>query len=143
MIFDSINNIQNYDIDLEFISEYLKAFTFTKGKFDMNAADHFGIGLEYETKQPEGLLWEAHRKNLDIHCILKGEEFIEIADISSSNPTNEYQDDYQLFEAIPAQKIHLKEGMFLLLFPHEVHKTGIQVSGTMELQKIVFKKLIK
>jgi YhcH/YjgK/YiaL family protein len=88
-------------------------------------------------------LWEAHRKYLDIHVILEGEELIEICDILNASVSKTYEEigDYELFLAKKEQQIHLKKGCFLALFPNEVHKTSVVVgeNKALAVKKIVFK----
>src|SRR5688572_8536351 len=91
MILDNLKGINNYNLNLDFIRDYLEKNEFIKGKF--NISEHFfGIGLEYITQDASNALWEAHRKYLDVHCILEGEEIIEISNIDKMNTTNNYEE---------------------------------------------------
>ena len=87
-------------------------------------------------------LWEAHRKYLDIHLVLEGEEILYINDINNMKSTKEYEDDYELFDGEKQQEIILRPGYFLALYPNEVHKTAIELSNPASLKKLVFKKLL-
>lgn len=142
MIFDRIENINNYGIDFKLIQNDLAKDVFTKGRYDLDS-EHFAIGLEYTTKPGEEGLWEAHRIYLDIHIISEGEEIISIADLKNSKSTKDYEEDYELFEATPEHKIHLKPGYFLILYPHEVHRTSEKVNEAVDLKKRVYKYPIK
>lgn len=139
MIYDKIENIGRYDL-LRLVAEF-SLDNYQKGKFEISGKDFFGIGLEYETKDATECLWEAHRIYLDVHCVLEGEEFVQIADISNTTVTKEYdpEGDYALFDAKKEHTIHLKKGMFLALFPNEVHQTAVKVEQPVALRKIVFK----
>jgi len=142
MIFDKLENISKYNLNLEFVLQDLKTQDFAKGKFNICEPQFFGIGLEYTTQPANKALWEAHRKYLDIHVILEGEELIQIADIKSMDEDSAYEDDFQLFKGNPGQTIHMREGYFLVLFPNEVHKTSIQTTKISFVRKKVFKVLI-
>ncbi|MEN5194397.1 YhcH/YjgK/YiaL family protein [Sphingobacterium faecium] len=142
MIFDRIENIDQYGINLNFILDDLNQNLFNKGKFDIDGEKCFGIGLEYDTKISDDGLWEAHRKYLDIHVVLEGVERIEICDINKSDSVKEYEDDYELFKAVAQHSLVLSPGYFLILFPHEVHKTGVMVDTTTFVRKKVFKNLL-
>ncbi|UCS93243.1 YhcH/YjgK/YiaL family protein [Echinicola marina] len=142
MIFDKTENLKNYGERFQFVLDDLHGGSFEKGKKDINEPDCFSIGLVYQTQNSDRALWESHRKYLDIHVILEGEELIHLADIASMVPTNEYQDDYQLFEGREQQTIRLSPGYFLILFPHEVHRTSIAVNNSLEVKKKVYKKLL-
>lgn len=143
MIFDRLENLNNYGLDLSFITEDLRNNLFIKGKFNINEPHSFGIGLEYQTGEAKTALWEAHRKYIDIHLILEGEEWVNVGDIATMQATNDYQDDYQLFDGKGQHCLHLKAGNFLILFPHEVHQTGIKVKEACPVKKKVYKYLIK
>lgn len=142
MIFDKLENIDRYGFDLKFVTENLSKPEFIEGKFDISDPEKFGIGIKYETKDSNEALWEAHRKYLDIHVVLEGEEYINITDISQMQSSKQYEDDYELFAGSTQHSILLKPSYFLLLFPHEVHKTGIITKHTNKVKKIVYKKLI-
>ncbi|EJL74903.1 YhcH/YjgK/YiaL family protein [Chryseobacterium populi] len=142
MIFDRIEKINEYGLDLNFIVDDLKQKKFVKGKYNIDEPNFFGIDLEYITKDSKEGIWEAHRKYLDIHIILEGKEIIEIADINEAESTKEYEDDYELFNSIAQHKIYLRPGYFLILFPHEVHKTSVKTDEAIAVKKKVFKKLL-
>lgn len=142
MIFDRIEKINEYEFDLNFITKDLEKKEFIKGKYNIDELNFFGIGLEYETKDSNEGVWEAHRKYLDIHVVVEGEEIIEISDINVAESIKDYEDDYELFSSTAQHKIHLKPGYFLILFPHEVHKTSVRVNEAVALKKKVFKKLL-
>lgn len=142
MILDKIENLQRYDQRLQFIKEILQNKRYVKGKFDISEPSKFGIGIEYTTKISEEGLWEAHRKYLDIHVILEGEELVEIADISNMTSTKDYEDDYELFSGEKDFSVNVVPGDFLVLFPNEVHKTGVKITDATAVKKIVFKLLL-
>lgn len=138
MIFDKIENLRSYCSDWELINKSLNE-KFELGRHDVFQSKHFVIGLEYKTQEEEKCMWEAHRRYLDLHIVLEGEEQIRVSDISNMIPANEYVDDYQLFEGRPDQTILLRNGFFLILYPHEVHKTSVQVNSSCFVRKKVYK----
>lgn len=139
MIVDVIENIDRYK-GLELLKKF-KGGMYHKGKFSMDEEAIFGIGLEYDTKEATEGLWEAHRKYLDVHLILEGEEKIHVSDIIHCKPTMDFdnENDYQLFDATMEQEIVLKKGDFLALYPNEVHKTAVKVTDVVSVKKVVFK----
>lgn len=139
MIFDKIENIDRYSFLKQIKHFDLKDYQ--KGKIEINEDQFFGIGLEYETKDASACLWEAHKKYLDIHFILEGEEIINISEVLNMNPTMDfdYENDYQLFKGNKQQSIHLKKGYFLALSPNECHQTAIMINKISSIKKIVFK----
>lgn len=142
MIFDKLENLNKYGFDLNFVKKDLNKSEYIKGKFDINEPELFGIGIEYETKESHEALWEAHRKYLDIHVVLEGEEYINITDINQMQSLKEYEDDYELFTGSAQHSILMKPGYFLVLFPHEVHQTSVKVNEPLSVRKKVYKKSI-
>ena len=139
MIYDKLENINRFNL-LNKIEKF-DLINYKKGKFEIEENVFFGIGLEYDTKDEVDCLWEAHKKYLDIHVILEGEEIINITETSTMKQTMEfdYENDYQLFEGKKQQSIHLKEGDFLALYPNECHQTAVKVLNVSKIKKIVFK----
>lgn len=142
MIYDKIENLNRYK-SLKKI-EGFDISKYQKGKFDISNDVFFGIGLEYETKNETECLWEAHKKYLDIHYIIEGEEIIDIAQTDTMSPTMafDYKNDYQLFEGKKQQSIILRKGDFLALYPNECHKTAIKITTPTSVKKIVFKIML-
>ncbi len=142
MIYDKIENIKRYP----FLNK-IKDFDFKMakdGKFEIEGETFFGIGLKYATKNEMDCLWESHKKYLDVHVILEGEEIVNISDNSQMNVTKEYDEtgDYMLHSGIKQQSIHLKKGCFLVLYPNEVHQTAVYFDKINSISKVVFKILI-
>lgn len=142
MILDKLENINRYLLDLNFIKIDLTN-DFRAGRFEIFGDEKFGIGLEYETKESQLCLWEGHNLYLDIHVILEGEEIVEVADVENMSITKPYVEDYTLFDGIHDQRIILKKGYFLVLFPNEIHKTGIKIDKNTRILKNVYKSLIQ
>lgn len=139
MIYDTLNNLERYP----FLTK-IKKFDLnnaSKGKFDIEGDDFFGIGLNYTTKPEIDCLWESHRKYLDIHILLEGEEIVNIVDIAQTALAKPYDEagDYALHEGVKQQSIILKAGSFLALYPNEVHQTAVQIQQPCLVRKVVFK----
>lgn len=143
MIFDRLENLNSYGFDLHFIVDDLQKGRFEKGKYEISGKEQFGIDLIYSTQEQSKALWEAHRKYLDIHIVLEGEEFIHISDIKTMISSREYEDDYELFEGYAQHSIYLKPGYFLVLFPYEVHRTCIKVNESVIVKKKVYKMALE
>lgn len=139
MILDKIENIKRYSF-LEKIDRF-NIDHYKKGKIEIDGDVFFGIGLEYETKNQAECLWEAHKRYLDVHLILEGEEKVQVSNIETMNINQKYDqtNDYTLFDGDEEQEMILKKGMFLALYPNEVHKTAVITNKISNIKKIVFK----
>jgi biofilm protein TabA len=142
MIYDKIDNLKRYPL-LSQISEF--DFSLIKdGKNEIDGDLFFGIGLKYETKNAEECIWESHKKYLDVHVVLEGEEIVNISDFSSMEITKPYDEagDYMLFYGVKEYSVCLKKGSFLVLYPNEVHQTAVMLNEFSNVRKIVFKVIL-
>ncbi len=144
MIIEKVENLSRYKLAEGKLIDFIKNFDaskYTKGRFEIDGDTFFGIGLEYETKSAEDCLWEAHRKYIDVHWILEGEEKVEVVDINQTKVTKAYdaEHDYALFNGVAENVICMEKGQILVLYPNEVHKTSISVKDQNLVKKIVFK----
>ena len=87
MIFDTLNNVNNYKglgrvyDALKFLSET----DFSKielGRYELDGDNIFYMVQSYDT-DPDKTISEAHKKYIDIQYMVEGEEIIGVADISS------------------------------------------------------------
>ena len=94
----------------------------------------------YETVPFEDTFFEAHKRYLDIHVLIKGEERVDIA-----NPERltefEHRDDFYAYLGEGEQTVLLRPGNFLVAFPGDAHRIKIQTDGPCAVEKVVFKIL--
>lgn len=85
----------------------------------------------YQTTVKEERVWEGHRKYIDIHFMISGSEMIDVSPITTMHVKQDYnmQTDFIEFKGDPCQHIILQEGMFLIAFPEDIHKTALQVTA--------------
>ena len=104
--------------------------TLQEGKNPIQGEDIFCSINFYDTTGADTRPWEGHRKYIDIHFMIKGEEIIDISPIDAMQVKKVYnvQTDFIEFEGAAQQHILLKEGMFLIAFPEDIHKTALQVT---------------
>ncbi|GHH97772.1 YhcH/YjgK/YiaL family protein [Neobacillus kokaensis] len=115
--------------------------TLEPGTYELDGKELFFNLFEYETKSEEERIWESHKKYVDIHLILEGQEFIgyELFDRMSMKEAYHEDDDYYLMDG-PLQSMNkLEKGDFAIYYPQDVHKTGIMVNGPEKVRKAVFK----
>lgn len=152
MIFDHANNFNRYPMLQKLADSVAGTFGSTSslmsmptGRFDIDSDLLFGIRISNQTTVESECLWEAHRKYLDVHYILKGSETIFINDLLNMESTIPYHEehDYQLFTGDKLLSLQMEENYFLVLFPNEVHKTNIMGASSNSIEKVVFKILVQ
>ena len=146
MIFGNVRNLSEDD----YLEERIKACfayaashdlsTFEKGSHPITGDDLFVNIVEYTTTTPENRFWEAHRQYLDLHVMLSGEEQIDLNFIENLHQ-KEYvpADDFLPLEGEKNSYVILREGDFLLCFPHDAHRTAVAVNSPCTIRKAIFK----
>ncbi len=84
--------------------------------------------------------WEAHRKYLDIHMILRGSERIDLAWLKDMN-LKEYNEkaDYYPMDGEKNATVVLKEGDFLVCYPEDAHRPCLAPGAPEFVKKATFK----
>ncbi len=146
MILDNIDNVQLYaDMHPTIVRalKYLRDTHFTsfqKGKNEIAGNEIFSIVSEYTTKDLEDCRLEAHRKYIDIHFMAEGSEIIGYSLFSDQEPATEY-DEANDFILYCGEKnyLRLKEKMFAVFFPSDLHMPGLIVEKPQKVKKVVVK----
>lgn len=87
--------------------------------------------LKYMTKPEEEAKLESHRKYVDIQIIVKGEELMDIVDISRLIMKENYNADNDvMFWNVPERmaRLTLKAGDYIILYPENAHRGAIKMS---------------
>lgn len=146
MIFDHIDNIATYKglspniaLSLDFLKQ-MKPDT-AVGTYQIN--QHVkAIVSEYETKAENEHGYEAHRKNIDIQYLLKGEERIACLPIERLVETEPYDEekDAAFYTAdIKPQEMTISNGYFAIFFPQDGHMPQLCADKPMKVKKVVIK----
>ena len=94
--------------------------------------------FDYDTVPFEETFFEAHKKYLDIHVMVKGCERVDIA-----NPEgltfDENKGDFYGYHGDAEQSVLLCPGDFLVVFPGDAHRLKIAVDRPEPVSKVVFK----
>lgn len=97
--------------------------------------------FDYETIPLEEAFFEAHKKYLDVHLMLDGQERVDI-----SHPDTlalfDHKDDFYAYRGEAEQTLILTPGSFLVVFPGDAHRIKVQVKGPETVSKVVFKLLV-
>lgn len=147
MIKDCISNSKTYYGISERVKQGLEWLQTTDlkalqdGKYIISGDEIYANVQSYITK--DSALYEAHKKYIDIQCIIFGEEKIGVAPYKKCITSEEYDSarDIEFLECKNNSFWYetLKEGEFLILFPHDAHKPSIKIDENLQVRKIVVK----
>ncbi|WP_432735987.1 YhcH/YjgK/YiaL family protein [Maridesulfovibrio sp. FT414] len=149
MILDSMDNYSKYD----FGPAWETAFSFLRGLETSAALGRHAIDgdtvfaevNEYNTKEHEKGIYEAHRKYVDIQFLLSGREIIGWADLPALEIETAYipERDVEFLKPLPElpnQGI-LTPGNFMVFFPLDGHMPGLRCAEEPEAVKKVVVKI--
>ena len=114
--------------------------TLAVGRYPIDGDNVFAIVTENPTKDYDSTMWESHRKYIDLHCVISGEEKIGVCPIAkltvskpydSSKDIANYTGEGKMYSALPQ--------MFFLFFPSDAHRPNITPEGNKADKKIVIK----
>jgi len=150
MIYDRITNINIYkglSPDLYEGLKYLQQVSsdIAVGTYQISPRVK-AIVSEYETKVKNEVGYEAHRKNIDIQYLLKGEERVACLPVEKLKETKPYSEekDAAFFTAsIQPIEMTLGDGFFAIFFPQDGHMPQLSVDEPMMVKKVVVKVEIK
>lgn len=146
MIYGNMRNLNEYpflDSQVKECFDYAREHdlnTFEKGSHEIDGSRLFVNIVEYTTTTADNRFWEAHRDYLDIHVMLDGQEQIDVNFIENMKQ-KEYvpADDFLPMDGEMNGYVVLENGDFLICYPHDAHRTAIQVNEPMKLKKAIFK----
>lgn len=126
--------------------DYLKNKNINKldsGIYDINSYIYANID-EYYTKNHKEKKYEGHKKYVDIQIMLIGNEIISILpdnELEIDIPYSEEKDIQFYFEdkVNNVSNIKLSEGEFIIIYPGQAHKPGIELNKPEYVKKMVLK----
>lgn len=147
MIYDHLNNISTYQdlskniyLGLEFLKKVSPDIE--NGVYQINSRVKT-IVSEYETREVNEYGFEAHRKNIDIQCLLRGEERIACMPIEKLTVTEPYSEEkdaaFYAAEGVLSQEMIIGDGYFAIFFPQDGHMPQLCVDEPMQVKKVVVK----
>ena len=131
MIFDSIENINNY---ISLNQNFEKAFNFIKtnnleefsdGRHEIDGDNIFILIQSYTSREEKENTWESHKKYIDIQYILKGKEIMGFNPVKQLTINGDYleKEDVAFYEPVDNwTKLQVEEGQFAIFFPEDGHK---------------------
>ena len=147
MIFDHLTNISLYKYlspDISAGLEFLHQLSpdIAPGTYQLTPRVK-AIVSEYETKVKNKVGFEAHRKNIDIQYLLKGEERIACMPIEKLTVTEPYSEEkdatFYAAEGVAAQTMTIGGGYFAIFFPQDGHMPQLCVDEPKMVKKVVVK----
>ncbi|MDR0484300.1 MAG: YhcH/YjgK/YiaL family protein [Alphaproteobacteria bacterium] len=145
MIIDYLKNKKLYnDAKIQKILDFIEITDFSKieeGKTVIDD-DNFFMLSNLTTKNMEEGFWESHKKYIDIHYVLEGEELFGYENISELKINKDYNEEKDLitYHGDMRNPIVLKPNMFIVAYPEDAHMPNILVGDKKApLKKIIFK----
>ncbi len=149
MIFDKIENISDYFEELpllkkveDFVVDF-KNGKLADGTYEIDGKRVFAMVQSYRTRQQtHEMMFEAHKKYIDLQYIVNGIEKIRWARLDSVDLVEEKYStggDIAFYEGDAMFDFTLTKGTFLLLYPEDAHLPGLSAQKDVNVRKIVFK----
>ncbi|MDR1318164.1 MAG: YhcH/YjgK/YiaL family protein [Treponema sp.] len=151
MIFDSIANMDLYFPavpGLKKVKEILDSGVLKKavpGQYSTdNPAVRYNV-MAYTAKDSKSGIFEIHKKEIDIHILLKGAERMELIWRKPVTVKARYsaKKDAAFVTGKAALEYHAIPACFALFFPGEPHASAIRDGKSSEVSKVVFKILTR
>ncbi len=135
-------------------------------RVDVRGDEIFALVQRYQTKLADEAFWEAHRKYIDVQCVMEGVEVMGHAPLELMRVKKTYDEekDFAVLEPRGADEsaelkqecrpspsllplkgegcnmIRVEAGMFAVFMPHDAHMPGLAVDGRAGMvKKIVVK----
>jgi biofilm protein TabA len=114
-------------------------------RFDIRGDDVFALVQRYRTKLPADTFWEAHRKYIDVQCLVESAEMMGWLPLSATRIVRPYDDAKDFVKVAPcrsdgANQVQVSAGMFAIFYPNDAHMPGLAMNGlSAPVKKIVVK----
>jgi YhcH/YjgK/YiaL family protein len=115
--------------------------TLPPGRYEIDGDNVFALVQSYVTHDPEPRRFEVHRRYVDVQFIAEGRERIGVADLSTLQWTEPYDEPRDAaFLTGAGVDVELAVGGFMVLFPHDAHQPCLHpAGGPASVRKIVVK----
>lgn len=131
------------DLALEHITPEFLASLRDNQRVELKGDLVYCTRFTYETIPQEESFFEAHRRYLDIHIMVEGEERVDMNRPEDLNLTDAQEgNDFYAYQGESWHSTVLKPGEFLVVFPGDAHRIKVQVDGPKTVSKAVFKVCI-
>lgn len=145
-----ISDFEKLSKNMEIAIDFLKRIdlqAIKDGKYSIVDDEIYAIVSTYYTRDHDISKFESHKKYIDIHCMISGQEQIFCNDASHLEVESEYDEknDKIKFKDKPGEfLIHLKPGTAAIFYPYDAHKACCKVKDKIEqVRKLLIKVKIK
>jgi len=114
------------------------------GRYPLDGDRIYATVVQDKTRAIETAQFEAHRKYIDVHYLIRGKELIGSAPASSLRQAKPYAPETEAALYLKPQsykRLMLRPGEFAVFFPGQAHMPGCYVAQSEEIKKIVVKIL--
>ena len=121
--------------------ENLNVDDMDEGKIVVND-DFFVLVQTYDTKLPEQVRYEAHKKYVDIQYIVTGKELMQVAPISSLEVDEPYSEEKDIAFYKPVEQaatLVLTSGGYVVFYPEDAHRPSLCAGKMTTNKKLVGK----
>lgn len=133
----------NLDLALEHITPEFLASLRDNQRVELKGDLVYCTRFTYETIPQEESFFEAHRRYLDIHIMVEGEERVDMNRPEDLKLTDAQEgNDFYAYQGESWHSAVLRPGAFLVVFPGDAHRIKVQVDGPKTVSKAVFKVCI-
>lgn len=110
------------------------------GRHDLDGDRLFALVQEYSTRDVAQCRWEAHRRYCDVQFVARGVERIDVGNLADMEVTEPYDatKDVAFFSGAGSTLV-LRDGMFAIFAPQDVHRPCSSVAAPELVRKIVIK----
>lgn len=142
MILDKIDNIHLYNIDSISLKSALSNVQALETLPEENPY-YRKLLHQFTTVSVHQKEAEFHKKYIDIHVVIEGEEYVKVGHIDNLVVTEPYSDIKDIGFGKLQQDLEysgtLKPGYFLICFPEDAHLVGAHTDSSSEVTKLVYK----
>lgn len=147
MIYGEIKDIHMYkglSENLDKAIDFIISGKYKKGEIGKNIIEEDSIFFncsKVQMTRDKGCEVEYHKRYIDIHIMLEGEEIIGYTSFDECKETMEFNNekDYAFMQGEMKTEFFMDKNKFLILFPYEPHMALIKVGEAKEIKKVVFK----
>ena len=143
MIYDKLENLAQYTFSNQKLMSAINDITSGLIEEENRSDDFQKNKIKFTTTILTEKRYEAHKKFIDIHIVLKGKEYVEIANVQELTNATEYDEDNDIFfgDVVSDNKFcgYLQKGYALICFPEDTHLVGAHIETEEIINKVVYK----